>query len=1032
MNAEWASSKYRSVMTWQRIQGIARALAKPKAWVRPLLYANRTFQHPHSHPWLRASLQPSTFFGLVMIGLVWACIPLHLSEAEESALGAARQNSDNLARFFEEHVVRVVGDADKILLSLRENLAKQPERFDIETARGYLGDLIQLIAVIGPDGILQAATLPSASGVRLDLSNEEHYRVHLNTDKDVLFISKPLIGRITGKSFIQLTRRLSNPDDSFGGVIVASIDQSNLSRFYESIDVGKDGTITVLGLDKTVRASRGFKNSDGLFKAVVLFDKLQESPTGFYEAEGSVDGIRRLVSYRKIRALPLVVTVGLAKHEVFADYWRERTAYHISATALTVAILTVIGFGARRERRLIETTSEMERSQKALAQSQERYQLVESAVNDGIFDRNLITGEIYLSPRWKGILGYANDELLSHTSAFSDRIHPNDKAAVIEAVRAHLEANKPYALDYRMRCKNGDYRWVHSRGKAVRDAAGRPVRMVGTITDISARKRAEALIEESRNNLARAEAMVLLGHYKYEIGSAEYIWSEGVYRILGKSPGFFTPTLNGVLELVHPDDQSAVQQYRCDLNAGLEVPRLALRMFKDDGQIIDVEVWSMPTRASDGSVTGMFGTIQDATARRQAEATLARSNEELEARVADRTAELAQEMRRREQAQMSLAQMQKMEAVGQLTAGIAHDFNNLLAVIQGSLGFVEKAATRGLTAEPELIDAAIRATRRGSELVRRLLAFVRQSPLQAEPTAVDQVVLDTLRLLQRTLGEEIEIVTNLDAMTATVSIDRNQMANALLNLALNSRDAMPEGGRLTIATICRPVQSAADKNSTRWPTGEEVCIAVSDTGTGIREDERHRVFEPFFTTKPDGLGSGLGLSMVQGFVEQSGGRIEIDSVEGRGTTITIRLPRIAAASQADETDAVGASPAAKEKTVLLVEDDPDVRIVTAALMKQLGYKVHAVASGMEAIDLIESPANIDITLTDIVLPGGIDGVALVKEAMRARPGMGVLCMSGYDPTQSHRKWLQVQNIDFLEKPFSSDRLAQALDAAIAR
>ena len=199
----------------------------------------------------------------------------------------------------------------------------------------------------------------------------------------------------------------------------------------------------------------------------------------------------------------------------------------------------------------------------------------------------------------------------------------------------------------------------------------------------------------------------------------------------------------------------------------------------------------------------------------------------------------------------------------------------------------------------------------------------------------------------------------------------------------------------------------------------------------MTDDVRGRAFEPFFTTKPDGLGSGLGLSMVQGFVEQSGGTIDIESAPGSGTTITIRLPRIASESQADETDLVAGAPeSAREKTVLLVEDDPDVRVVTAAQLRHLGYKVHAVANGMEAIDLIASPANIDITLTDIVLPGGLDGVALVKEAMRARPKMGVLCMSGYNPTEKHRKWLKVQNIAFLEKPFSSAHLAQALDAAL--
>ena len=263
-------------------------------------------------------------------------------------------------------------------------------------------------------------------------------------------------------------------------------------------------------------------------------------------------------------------------------------------------------------------------------------------------------------------------------------------------------------------------------------------------------------------------------------------------------------------------------------------------------------------------------------------------------------------MNRREQAQTKLAQVQKMEAVGQLTAGIAHDFNNLLAVIKGGLEFVEEAAARGLPADPELIDSATRATRRGAELVRRLLAFSRQETRsKAEPARIDQLVLDTLRLLQRTLGEEIEIVTPLEATTATVRVDRNQFANALLNLALNARDAMPQGGQLTIATAYQDPRGAAAEGAARWPMGGTVSLTITDTGVGMTEEVRNRVFEPFFTTKPDGLGSGLGLSMVQGFVEQTGGHIEVDSKVGRGTAIAIRLPTIDAVGEVDDGPSIG-------------------------------------------------------------------------------------------------------------------------------
>ncbi len=339
--------------------------------------------------------------------------------------------------------------------------------------------------------------------------------------------------------------------------------------------------------------------------------------------------------------------------------------------------------------------------------------------------------------------------------------------------------------------------------------------------------------------------------------------------------------------------------------------------------------------------------------REEAQAMLARTNQDLEARVAERTTELAQEMRRREEAQTSLIQAQKMEAVGQLTAGMAHDFNNLLAVIRGSLGFVRDAAKRGVTADPELVDAALRATRRGRDLVQRLLAFARQAPLRAEPTVVDQLVLDTLRLLQRTLGADIDIVTHLDAKAATVLVDRNQLVNVLLNLALNARDAMPEGGQLTISTACRPTRSIGAERPTRSATGEDVCISIVDTGMGMSDEVRNRAFEPFFTTKQEGLGSGLGLSMVHGFVQQSKGAIEVDSKVGEGTRFTIRLPRVEATGRTEEDPGADVAAVSREKSVLLVEDDPDVRVVMAAQLKQLGYQVHAVATGFEAVTWIE-------------------------------------------------------------------------------
>jgi PAS domain S-box-containing protein len=988
----------------------------------------------------RAMAQPLTYLGAVMLVSIYCTLAYLLIADRNEAYKEARTRADNLVHIIDQSISNIFKSADATLLFLRKSYQQTPSTFDLSAwvhDPSIRNALTFNFAIIDANGrIVDASSSKKVIGV--DISDREYFQHQRNSVVDKLLISKPLTLKVARKTALVLSRRITASNGTFSGIVALFIDPNELGKIAGGIDLGQEGNIALVGTDGVVRLrvingaldwnliGRQFPP-----RTAVLGYAERAKSGNYWNIPGLIDNVSRLVSYRVLGSFPMVAVVAISEAEVYRRANENARIYWGIALLLTAAILIGIVVGARREQKLIETTSAMQQAQEALQRSQERYRLVEAAVNDGIWDRNLITSEGFYSSSWRKILGYPEHGSPHGTSLWYELIHPDDRAAVAEAIRAHLEEDVPYKIDYRLLRSDGGYCWVQSRGKAVRDAANRPVRMVGTITDITERKQAEALIEESRNNLERAETMALLGHYKYKNGSGEYTWSEGVYRIMGKSPDSFTPTLSTVPELFHPDDRPALEQQRRDVLAGNEPPRSTKRVVKDNGEIIYVEAWSTPIRASDGSVTGMFGTIQDVTARKQAEQLLARTNQELEERVAERTAELAQEMRRREEAQMTLAQMQKMEAVGQLTAGIAHDFNNLLAVIQGSLGFVEGAAARGLTAEQELIDAALRATRRGRELVQRLLAFSREVPLKAQPTAIDQLVLDTLRLLQRTLGAEIEIGMRLDAATAAASVDRNQLANALLNLALNARDAMPAGGQLIISTMCQPAQLAATDGAARWPTGEEICITVSDMGQGMTEEVRQRAFEPFFTTKPDGLGTGLGLSMVHGFVEQSGGHIEIESAAGRGTTVTIRLPRIAAASEADES-AMDLSAVEQKKTVLLVEDDPDVRTVTAAQLKQLGYNVHAVATGMEALDLIVSPATIDITLTDVVLPGGIDGVALVKEVMRARPGMGVLCMSGYDPTQKNSKWLKVQNIEFLEKPFSSGRLARALEVAIAR
>ena len=988
------------------------------------------------HAWI----QPATFLGLSMLAVVYGVLALLIVNDRREAVANATRNADNIVRIIDQSYSNVFQSLDATLQFIRRAYQQSNSLDEVRTLindKAARTELDYRFVIIDKTGRAVAASADANSEIGTamigdNFADREYFQRQKNTPVDEMYISEPIESRFSKRATIIVTRRLVGSNGTFAGIVAATVTPEALMQAGADLDLGPNGTFGLIGFDGVVRA----RAVDGKIAstqlgvqlppdAAILSHVVRQRTGHYFTTFRTFDRSPRLTAYRVIGDYPLVATVSMTEDYIYAHASRQSNIYWAVALLITIAIFLGIKWGVSREQKLLAAQDDLRRSE-------ERYRLVEEAVSDGIWDWNISTGDNYKSPHWKRLMGFAADAPAPDVHAFHELVHPDDRQAVKEALRAHLEDGEPYTVEFRIKHGDGHYIWVQTRGMAQRDANGTPVRMVGTLTDITERMQAEASLKESRNNLSRAERLALLGHFKNDLTSKTITWSDGIFSLFGfSSSDKHSLTVRDFYEMVLPDDRAALKKAGEDVVAGREIPNLLLRARRADGAIVELELWMTPVREGTGAITGIFGTIQDVTIRRRAEELLERANQELEARVSERTAELAQEMRRREEAQMTLGQMQKMEAVGQLTAGVAHDFNNLLAVIAGSLEFVDRAAARGLTADPELLDAAMRATRRGRELVRRLLAFSRQTPLRAEPTPIDQMVLDTLRLLQRTLGQNIDLVTRLNAKGAVISVDRNQLANALLNLAINARDAMPDGGQITITTECRPCETTAGR-PLRSPTGEEVCITVGDTGLGMSEEVLARAAEPFFTTKADGLGSGLGLSMVQGFTEQSGGQLKIESAPHCGTSVTIRLPRVASPGQAEEVDSpMAGAGIEREKTVLLVEDDADVRIVASAQLRHLGFRVHAVANGMEAIDLIASPATIDILLTDVVLPGGLDGVALIKEAIAARPGMGIVCMSGYDPAPKHRKWLSQQNITFLEKPFNTQKLGQALEMAVA-
>jgi signal transduction histidine kinase/ActR/RegA family two-component response regulator len=417
----------------------------------------------------------------------------------------------------------------------------------------------------------------------------------------------------------------------------------------------------------------------------------------------------------------------------------------------------------------------------------------------------------------------------------------------------------------------------------------------------------------------------------------------------------------------------------------------------------------------------------------------------LEERVSERTRELTEanaklqaEAAERGRVEETLRQSLKMEAVGQLTGGLAHDFNNLLAAISGSLGLMRMRTAQRRTAEiGRYIEIAMTSVNRAAALTHRLLAFSRRQTLDPKPTNVNRLVGGMGELFIRTVGPGIQVETKLATDLWTALCDPNQLENAMLNLVLNARDAMPEGGHLLIETSNSifPDSRGASKDMPlgKVPTGEYMGLFVTDTGAGMPPDVIARAFDPFFTTKPPGEGTGLGLSMIYGFVRQSGGHVLLSSEEGQGTMVSIYLPRhLGAADDAREVDAATMPPQAEAgAVVLLVEDELAVRMVVVEVLSDLGYTVLEADNSQSCLRIVETRTRIDLLLTDVGLPGGMNGRQLADAAREQRPGLKVLFLTGYAESAAVGNGCMEQGMEVMTKPFDLDKLVAKVEEMIS-
>ena len=457
-----------------------------------------------------------------------------------------------------------------------------------------------------------------------------------------------------------------------------------------------------------------------------------------------------------------------------------------------------------------------------------------------------------------------------------------------------------------------------------------------------------------------------------------------------------------LFDLIHPEDVEKVQAGLRDVNDGEPVLHFESRFRRTDG----VYRWLSWVAVSEAGK--FYCSARDVTQEREARTELAAALD-------------------------ALRQSQKMEAVGHLTGGIAHDFNNLLTAISGSLELLGNRLSQGrLDDAKRYISAAQRASKRAAALTHRLLAFARRQPLDPKPTNVNRLVADMEELIRRTVGPAVRVEVVGAPNIWTSRVDPNQLENALLNLCINARDAMPEGGSLMIETSNQWIDDRGARERD-VPAGQYVTMSVTDTGTGMTPEVIARAFDPFFTTKPVGTGTGLGLSMIYGFARQSGGQVRIYSEVGHGSTMCLYLPRhIGDAESAEAQPELSAvTHAVQGQTVLVVDDEPLVRMLVVDVLQELGYTAIEAGDGHSGLKMLQSAARVDLLITDIGLPGGLNGRQVADAARKLRPDMKVLFITGYAENAVLSHGRIDAGMQVMTKPFAMEGLASRIQSLLA-
>jgi two-component system, cell cycle sensor histidine kinase and response regulator CckA len=939
---------------------------------------------------------------------IWGFLHVQYRYDSKQAHITAETTVSNLSKAFEENILGTVRNIDELLLGLRRDYPQQISKFaEIISSFNRHSDkeLIIQMSIIDSRGIMiyNSRGMPDKP---LDLSDREHFRIHLNSSDDQLFISKPVKGRASNKWSIQFTRKLLNQDGMFAGVVVISVDPEYFSNFYRTIDIGRHGVITLLGTDGVIRARSAdpSKNNDAVGTAVpltnILLDPSKPS-AGVYLAPSVVDGVSRIVSYRRLKNYPLVVRVALAEEEAFSALNRHRTIIVLQGVFASVVLLLALWIGLRLNRRQLQLTNDLQESRQNLADIidflPDATFVVDREMRIIIWNRAI---EEMTGVRKAEMLGRSSDEICvpfygERRKQLLDLLDGEDSELEARYQNIRREGKKLSAEAIAPALSRGTVS-LQIIAAPLYGANGVRIGAIESIRDITLQKQNELILRSSKEELKSILDSIPVGiAWSDAEGKAEYLNSSFMQRYGYSSDDI--PLFWDWFNKAYPDPE-----YRNKLR----------------------QIWSAECAKAKAANSSVVTMTTDVTCK----------NGEIRKVIVnthfspDRVIAIYTDITERELYYHGIVKAQKLESLGVLAGGIAHDFNNILTGIMGNLSIVQKRVGEEHKAF-SLVLQAVKASQRASELAHQLLTFSKGGKPVIKTVSTQHLLEESVSLVLRGANVKGELDCEEDLLS--ILADPGQISQVFNNILINALQAMPHGG---IISVTARNTRFIDGNTLGLSPGDYVSIAFADQGGGISPENLEKIFDPYFTTKS--TGSGLGLASVHSIITNHGGYISVQSMLGVGTSFTMLLPAADTKDVALMADvAIHDSVQNRGETILVMDDEEMIRSITIEILDDLGYVPRTCINGEEAVQMyleaFQAGTPFDAVIMDLTIPGGMGGKEAAERILAVDPAACLIVSSGYSNDTVMAEYEKYGFRAALPKPYLAFELAQLLSPLLS-